>query len=68
VFCAGVDDAAMAPIAQQLQQLQQLTELQLEGTAVTDAGVMQLTTLRQLRRLTTPTAVTAAARDLVLSH
>ncbi|KAF6256631.1 hypothetical protein COO60DRAFT_1657282 [Scenedesmus sp. NREL 46B-D3] len=39
---AGVDDTAAASIAQQLQQL---TELQLEGTTVTDAGVVQLTGL-----------------------
>jgi hypothetical protein len=55
----------MAPIAQQLQHL---TELQLAGTSVTDAGVVQLTALRQLRRLTAPDAVTATARNLVLSR
>jgi hypothetical protein len=60
---AGVDDTAIAPIAQLLQHL---TELQLAGTAVTDAGVAQLTALRQLRRLTAPDAVTLATRNLVV--
>jgi hypothetical protein len=62
---AGVADTVVAPIAQQLRHL---AELQLAGTSVTDAGVVQLTALRQLRRLTAPDASTVTARNLVLSQ